>query len=738
LFVRSLVGTLALLVAFVPLVMASTALRRRLLPGWSGPPGWLAQLVAVITVSLSASIVLGTVGWFSLVPTTVLLSTIGIASYWLASRLQTRELEPPEHPPERLGRYAKITATVAVAFVAATWGARAYVALSHGMVSIDSLWYHLPQAARFASEHSITSIHHDVADLSGFYPINAELMHGLGMVLLGNDFLSMVLTVGWGAMALFAAWCIGRPFGMAAVCLTGVAVLLCVPAFVGTQPGAAHNDIVGVTLVLSTAALLITAGPTRLTRDPVVLALAAMPIGFAVGTKWTLVPIAAAMTVGVLVLLPRGARLRLSVMWLAIVGLLGSFSYVRNLVRVGSPLPNVDLTLGPLGWERQAPEIPGMTNVAGFLFDGAAWRDWLLPGLSRWFGYAWWAVLALMVVGLLVAIATGPGPVVRMLGVVGVVAFVAYLVQPQLLTLYGQPYYFAANIRYVTAAMALGLTLLPLSRGVQGRHVRWVVPLLYVAVIGVMQFDSAVWPVELRELRWEEPVRGADAIAGLVAGVVTLAVGLVCVFYGSSLRSRVTSRAGSEQQDRVVGRRRWSLGLTALAVAALCAIVLGIVGSQGWYLDHRYTRPEAATPFVPEHWRTWEWARDTHDERIGFNAPSLSYPLYGNRLTNLVEELPNRGALRANDPTEARGRCERFHRAVNGRRYSYVVLFGSLGPVADPDAVDVSFEELIPEVAWLDADPSATRVLDSPFEAVFRIDGPLDDSKCSAAAGSDR
>ena len=294
--VRSVIGVVALLLAFGPLVAGSLALRRRLLPEWSGPPGWLAQFVVVLTTCLLVILFLGVLGWYSLVPTTLLLAGGGVGMWAAASRLSTRPGEPLVVPPERLGQLAKIVAVVAVAFVAATWGARTYVALSHGMVSIDSLWYHLPLAARYSHLHSITGIYHDVDNLSGFYPVNAELIHSLGMVLLGNDFLSMVLNLGWGIAALVAAWCIGRPHGMSAVCVTALCVLLSAPAFVGTQPGAAHVDIVGVTLLLTAAALLVTANPWRVTTDLVVLALGAMLIGFAVGTKWTLVPVAVAMS----------------------------------------------------------------------------------------------------------------------------------------------------------------------------------------------------------------------------------------------------------------------------------------------------------------------------------------------------------------------------------------------------------------------------------------------------------
>jgi hypothetical protein len=706
-FVRSAVGVVALVVAFGPLILGTRSLRRRMLPGWDGPPGWLVQIVIGLAVCLVTVLGLGVVHIFSLVPTTLVLASFGIAMLAAGSRLPTRVIETPEREPDRLGRAGRVVAVVATAVFAATWGARVYVALSHGMVSIDSLWYHLPQAARFAHEHSVTGIHHDVVDLSGFYPINAELMHSLGMVVLGTDSISMVLTTMWGAVALLAAWCIGRPHGLASASLTGVAVLLCAPGIVGTQPGAAHNDIVGITLLLVSAALLVTAGPTRVTRDPLVIALAAVPIGFAVGAKWTFVPVAVAITIGVVVLLPRGRRLRLSAVWLAVVGALGSFSYVRNLVKAGSPLPNTDVKIGPIGWDRKVAELDGTGSLTRFLLDTSAWQNWFAPGLSQFFGLAWWGPVAAVVAGLLLAVVSGPGSVTRMLGWVGIAALVGYIVQPQVLLVYDQPALFYTNIRYGTIAMAFGLVLLPISPVFRSRRLVWLPPVGFLALIGIMQLDPTVWPTELRELRWENPVRGADAVSGVVFGVLALGAGLVIVFWGDRIRSWVAPRR------------------VAVALGAVAVFGIGGLSVQQWYLSQRYSRPETATPFLEEHWQSWKWARDVHGARIGVNGPALSYPLFGNRLTNMVDALPA-SEVPASDE---RARCAELRRTVNKQRLDYVALFAGPAPVVGTTP-QRPFEQSTPQVEWLASDPSATQVLEAPFEAIFRIDGPLDPAGC--------
>lgn len=724
-FVRSVIGALVLVIAFGPLLAGSLRLRQRLFPTWAGAPGWLVQFVLVLIACLVVILGLGTIGWYSLVPTTFALTALGLAMWFGAGRLTARELEVLPVAPERLGRPVKVVAVVAVAMVSAMWGARTYVALSHGMVSIDSLWYHLPLAARYYDLHSITGVFHDVDNLSGFYPVNTELLHSLGMVVLGNDLLSMVMNFGWGALALLAAWCIGRPFGVGAVCVTTVSVLLCAPVFVGTQPGAAHVDIVGVTVVLVIAALLITASPKKVTSDPYVLALVAMLVGFMVGTKWTLVPIAVLLTVGVLVFVPRGRRLRRSAMWLGIVAVLGSFSYLRNWIKAGNPVPPATLKVGPIGWDRKVPELEGTAALTKFLFDGDAWHAWLLPGLSQWFGYGWWAALGLVFLGWALSIVTGPGPLIRMLGVVALLSFGAYLVQPQLLERMGEPFFFTANFRYGSAAIALGLVLLPLSPLLTRRFLLWSVALGALAIVGVMQLDSAVWPVELRELRWEEPVRGADAVAGLVFGLVTLAVGLLAVFRGRSIVSAMqarlrTSAAKPRRPTQVVA-----------ATVALVALLFGVVGLERFYLAHRYTSPDAPTPYLPLHWEAWEWARDIHDERIGFRPPVLSYPFYGNELTNFVEKFPVLiGEAAAFRPPRTKDACVRFKRMVNERRYDYLVFFASFPPFRGDAFSAATFEQASSELIWLNADPAASVAFRRPLEAVYRVDGRLDLSIC--------
>src|SRR5690606_13243090 len=90
---------------------------------------------------------------------------------------------------------------VGLAVAAATVGA--FVAgvglkLGTGMTGFDTTWYHGPFAAGFAQMGDTFSLHQLAPQfLSWFYPQNSELLHGLGLLAFGNDFLSPLVNLVW-------------------------------------------------------------------------------------------------------------------------------------------------------------------------------------------------------------------------------------------------------------------------------------------------------------------------------------------------------------------------------------------------------------------------------------------------------------------------------------------------------------------------------------------------------------
>ena len=167
----------------------------------------------------------------------------------------------------------------------------------------------MPFAARFVQEGSITALHYvDSEPVTVFFPASSELFHSFGIMLMGNDVLSPIINTLWLGLALLAAWCIGRPFGVGPITLMGSALLFATPGLVGTQPGGAYDDVVGLALFLSSIALIVNLDGLSSRSAMVASAIAAAAAGLAIGTKWTFIGPVLALTVGFWFLMPRGKR----------------------------------------------------------------------------------------------------------------------------------------------------------------------------------------------------------------------------------------------------------------------------------------------------------------------------------------------------------------------------------------------------------------------------------------------
>jgi hypothetical protein len=718
---RYLEGLLVMAVALVPVGLAAHTWRRRLLPGWSGPEALLAEIVMAGTVVLLAAEALGLVWLLRLWALVPVLAAVGTVGYYVGCRgpgtakpdgrsapaegaVDVGEYRPP---PVKLP--AAMAAVVAVGLLAADWSSRTVDSLHHGMTSTDTLWYHLPFAARFAQQGTVVPLHYvDSEAVTVFFPASSELVHALGIEFLGSDLLSPLINLGWVALALLAAWCIGRPFGVAPASLTGVVMLLVTPGLVATQPGGGYDDIVGLALVLACAALLVTAscrgGPTRPTGQ----AVAALAAGLALGTKFTFVAPVGALTVGIWVLARRGRRWSEGGLWLLLVVLTGGIWYFRNLFTVGNPLPSLHLALGPLALPSPTTKTPTST-VSHFLFNAGAWHHYLLPGLRLSFGPAWWAVLGLAGAGLVLGVLSAPGRVPRMLAWVGIVSGAAFLVTPQYLTILGAPVYFVDNVRYGDPALVLGLVLLPLAPvfAHRGRW-RWLLGGELV-VIGATQLDGTVWPIDVLAQRFGYPIGGVDSLIGLGCGAVVLVVGTTLVLARHSLPGRARSRR--------------AVVTVAVAVAVAVAVVPGLALQQ-FYLRNRYAGPGTPLPLLE---------RDASNARVavagGFGQ--LQYGFYGRDLSNFVQYV---GQTEPHHGFGLIDSCPRWRQILDQGHYTYVVI--TTGLVAN--RADLT-EHPPRYTVWTETDTAAqlvrrqvTTVRDAKVVGywLFRIRGPLDPASC--------
>ncbi len=467
-----MIGTLVTLLVLVAVAVSARAARRRLMPELTGPLAGLAEIILGLSIVVLTGELLGTFGLFEFVPLLFAFFAIAVVALRLGgprafARVGGMAADDDPHLPRivrpaRLTRWWNRAAIVAVAVVTAEWMSRVVDAWHRGMPTVDTLWYHLPVAARFAQDGWTSRlVFVEPRSLIVFYPSTSELLHAVGIVFLGNDTLSLVLNIGFVAVALLAAWCIGRPFGVAPVTLTGVAVVLATPQLVLDDAGSALNDIASLAFFLASVALVVDAShrvPSPNRRSEMLCG--ALAAGLAAGTKYTLVAPVALLAIAVLAVTPRGRRLRMGSQWLAVALVAGGYWYLRNFVRAGNPVPTARLGLGP--WHLPSIPISGSTIAAQFAFDANAWRSYFLPGLHGAFGPMWWSIVIAVVAGMVVGAASS-NKTARILGLLGFGCLVAYTFTPQILGTTHAPYLFEPNARYVAPVLMLGLLALPVA-----------------------------------------------------------------------------------------------------------------------------------------------------------------------------------------------------------------------------------------------------------------------------------
>ena len=288
------------------------------------------------------------------------------------------------------------------------WAVTTKHALDRGIFNFDSLWYHMPFAADMAQSHSVVGMHHvDTVFTNWFYPQNSELLHAVGILLTGRDTLSLFLNFGWLAVGFLAAWCIGRPYGRGSLTVVAAAILFECHTLVVRDPGAAKNDLAAAALLLAGIAILVElwarrppAAPETRTQsrkrashlEPVgwALAVAGLAVGLAAGTRVTVLAMAGALSVAVLVLAPAGRRWAAAAWWFGAALAGGAFWYLRNLVVAGNPIPEIK-KLGPIQLphpERLQEGRPDF-SIAHYATDTGVWRHYFSPGLHEAFGALW-------------------------------------------------------------------------------------------------------------------------------------------------------------------------------------------------------------------------------------------------------------------------------------------------------------------------------------------------------------
>ncbi len=684
---RYSLGIVSLLLICGSLLLGASGLRRRYFSGWSGALGWLAQALMAVAMLVGILEALGAVGLFRLAPIVIACVAVG-----LGTAAGTRQVGVDR--PHDVGNVrVRVLATIAVlagATVAAEWASPTLQAYDLGIHTFDSLWYHLPWAAGFAQTGHVTQLHYDLEFLLAFYPATGELLHGLGIVLLGHDTLSPALNLLWMGLSLLAAWCVGQWRGVGAASAWAVAVILATPMLYFSQAGSADVDILGVFFLLGAAALLLNAEDHR----PAVV-LAAISAGLAISVKLTFLVPVAALSLGVLALAPRGARARRAGLWLGPLIVGGGFWFLRNLIAVGNPLPWS--SLGVLPTPSPPLEQSATFSVAHYFTSARFWDTYFVPGITSQLGQWWYVLLAAAVLGPLLCLLPGAGRTVRMLALVALAGLVAYLLTPNgAAGPPGDPIAFAFNLRFALPALALGFAVMPLAPLLRGRPAaRGALIAALVAAFAATADQASLWP--------HQHYRAAVGF-----GIVGLGLGMAVVWAPLSAP-------------------RWRAG--RIAVAAGAVVLLGAGAAAGYPWQQRYLRgrygPKPKTSNLAPVWDYFRGMRNVRIGLVGTYGEFFSYPLIGNDDSNRVQYIARYGPHGSFTPITS---CREFRRAVSDGHFRYLITT----PTRNfwiPHELFYS-----PEGSWTVSDPAAHLVLSylaaGRRVSVFRLSGPLNPGAC--------
>jgi hypothetical protein len=668
----------AIAVVLGSLVLGATRLRSRLLGGWSGVPARLADAVLTLALLIWTAELIGAVGLLERGPLVLACIAAG-----LGLRLAVRppaagagEL-PPAPPP---GRWGQTLGALIAAVLLAHWSIGTVAVFGSGMTGYDSAWYHMPFAAHFAQTGSTLDFA-SVAPryLSWFYPQNSELLHGVGIVLLQRDVISPLLNLLFLGGSLAAAWCVGRPYGLAPWTLAAVAILLDA-GLMADQAGEARNDTLALFFLLATVALLVNGAAAGGRRGPNfgALAVAGTAAGLAAGVKLSFLVPVAALTIGATFLVSSGRR-RAAAIWFGTPMVAGcAFWYLRNIAVAGNPFPWFK-AVGPLQLDGPEQGLGGRPqfSVLHYVGDGRVWSDWFEPALSDRLGELWPLLFAAVAAAAILCLLRA-SPILKVIAVAALAWVPIYLLDgtsaegPA-----GTPFGFASSLRHLLPSLALALVLVPLLAGQWSRRGRMAVALLLAALLVASDLSG-------------EPWRPGYVVLAAALGALAVSMFLLRTAY----RNRTLPRP---------------------ALALACVAAVGTLIAGGWFLQRSYLSDR----YIGHDFRSaglnaaFAWASKHQEQRIATTFP-LQYPLFGTDLSNRVQHLGRRvddgGFVQPSS-------CADWINAINRGHFHYLVINDR------PGAIDRDSRENLGRIP-------ARLILESKLIEVFRLHGPLDRSAC--------
>jgi hypothetical protein len=711
-------GCLALIGIIAALALGGYWLRRWIVPEFSGALARLADATSAVALLIVSLEILGTlsilrVGWII-----VLTIAIGLGAAALGRWRAPREGHALEVGAPQVQTIALVIALAVASFTMAEWTFPSQLSLDNGMFGGDTTWYHMPFAATIAQEHSTVHLHFtDPLRLAAwFYPQSSELVHGAAIVLFKSDWLSPMINLFWLAIALLAAWCVGRPYKVGPATLVAAAIVLDSGVMIETQPGEGRNDIMGLAFLIAFAAFLINGHQRRAPKEGAVqetpersaplldkgpLVMAGVAAGLAASVKLTFLIPVAAIAIGVVIFSGKGRRLTTAwVMGLSMFAV-GGYWYVRAAIKTGgNPIPQSGFGPLHLPTPDQMPLDPRPRfAVAHYLLEPTIYRRWFFPQLDNAFGPLWPLILIIAVAAAVFIAVRSRNKILRVLAVAALTTAVVYVFTP--LTAAGQegsPTGFFTNTRYLVPGLVLAMAMLPIARPLRAPDKRAWQTLLFLAALYAITV--------LTTPRW---------YPGYIIGTIFITLALVWVPAALCLgRGR-----------RVVSR---TVVAGAAAVVILLAVVLGRA-QQVQYADHHYTK---STLFLQEGGpqRAYDFARLQQNQRIGIAGSSEiifgQYGFFGGHLNNRVQYI---GVPGPHGTYRLATTCAQFRRRINAGDYDYLII--SKYTQDSPDA-----PYWYPIYAWVKTDPALKLVLEEPDivpepDYVFKVVGKLDPAGCT-------
>lgn len=695
-------------------------LRRWIVPEFSGALARLADVTLALALLILSLELLGTLsvlrlGW--IIVATIAIGLLAALIGWRMAPKDGKEVSAPA-----LGTVALVIAIAVASFTMAEWTFPSQLSLDQGMFGGDTTWYHMPFAATIAQEHSTVHLHFtDPLRLAAwFYPQSSELVHAAAIVLFKSDWLSPLINLFWLAIALLAAWCVGRPYKVGPATLVAAAIVLDAGVMIETQPGEGRNDIMGIAFLIAFAAFLINGHQRRApsagavqdepeTNAPLLdkgpLILAGIAAGLAASVKLTFLIPVAAIAVGVVLFSGKGRRLTTAwVMGLSMF-VVGGYWYVRAAIKTGgNPIPLSGFGPLQLPTPDQMPLDPRPRfAVAHYLTEPTIYRRWFFPELDNAFGPLWPLILIAAVAAAVFIAVRSRNKILRVIAVGALATAIVYVFTP--LTAAGQegsPTGFFTNTRYLVPGLVLALLMLPIARPLRAPDKRaWQTLLFLVGVYAITVLTTPRW------------------YPGFIFGTFFIVLALVWVPAGLGL-------------GRVRGRVTRPIAGVAIAVVVLLAVTLGRA-QQVQYADHHYTEVDH---FLGEGGpkEAFRFAQHQHDKRIGIAGSSEiifgQYGFFGNDAGNSVNYV---GVPGPDGTYRLATSCQQFKRRINAGDYDYLIIsqYTQDSPLA---------EYRYPIYRWVKDDPAlmlliAETEIAPQSDFVFKVNGKLDPSLCSTKAG---